>query len=224
VAGGPQLRVWAEKVSRAVTQKILSRSRSRRVPVQLAEEILAGADYAINHVPNLGVDVFGQRCRNREACRMAVTAPEALAIADEIRGDLAVVRQVRELATQNLRDLARCDGDDAIHSLPCPLLTEAGKCAAFRARPLPCRSRCHLMGYASEEDAAILESIGRELGAGIAEGLSHGLADAGRDGSLYEFNSALLAAIERADASERWMRGEDVFAGCTRVDGALQPA
>jgi hypothetical protein len=52
-------------------------------------------------------------------------------------------------------------------------------------------------------------------------GVSYGLLDAtealGLDAARYELASAVLRALEVPDATERWLRGERVFAGCDQL-------
>jgi len=47
----------------------------------------------------------------------------------------------------------------------------------------------------------------------------------GLDDRLYELNQALCIALETGDAEQRWLSGEDIFAGIRheRVDAGEQP-
>ena len=47
---------------------------------------------------------------------------------------------------------------------------------------------------------------------GVQAGLSGAIR---RNGKYYELHSAVLCALETANARQRWEEGEDVFAGCT---------
>ena len=49
----------------------------------------------------------------------------------------------------------------------------------------------------------------------VARGFAEGCQQAQLDGRSYELHSVLLRALETPGAAERWMRGEDVFSGCT---------
>lgn len=59
------------------------------------------------------------------------------------------------------------------------------------------------------------------VGRGVQLGLQEGLQSAGLDAEVYEFNSALAKALETPDAADRWAKGENVFASCTRATAAV---
>jgi Fe-S-cluster containining protein len=223
IARPAELMAWATKVSETVTKRWLARDNSNANPASLAQEVLTGASYAIHHVPLLGIDGESDDCRNRDLCRMGVTAPEVLAIADHLRNNLVEADRIRCMAAENARVLDAAEPEKRSKMfLPCPLLTPNGHCATFAIRPLHCRARCHFPEMDSRQDAKVLEDAARELGEGVEIGLSRGLTAAGLDGHVYEFNSALAAALAMNDASERWAHGEDVFQGCERLDNSLQ--
>jgi hypothetical protein len=52
---------------------------------------------------------------------------------------------------------------------------------------------------------------------GVERGLEEALDSARLDAHVYELNSALVTALDTPDAPERWIEGEDVFAGCRRL-------
>jgi hypothetical protein len=51
---------------------------------------------------------------------------------------------------------------------------------------------------------------------GAETGLAEALVSAGRDGNVYELNSALATALNTPNAAARWASGEEIFAGCKR--------
>jgi hypothetical protein len=219
IASGPELKAWAAKMTESVTQKLLSQRRTKSTPTRLAEEVLSGASFAVQHLPHLATNADQGRCPNRDVGQLGVTAPEVLAIADKLRVNPVEVNRVRDLTVKNMRLLAESDSHTKESpTLVCPLLTSEGDCAACGLRPVHCRTKCHLCGLLPQADAETLEEAARQLGAGVEVGLSRGLNAAGLAGNLYELNSALAVALESPDASERWSHGEDVFGECTRYE------
>ena len=94
--------------------------------------------------------------------------------------------------------------------IPCPLLTEAGACSAYAARPLSCRALTSLDaaacagpgGTTIEKDAAI-----GVVGSGIASGALRALR-----AEEYELTLGLDLLFTDPGAALRWLRGEDAFA------------
>lgn len=176
--------------------------------------------------------------RERRACRagcssccylaVSITPPEAILIAEHLREELspeafelkrarvaAFSRRVSELTLEG-RARAR---------VPCALLGDDGACTIYAARPLGCR------GWTSfsraECDAALaagepghsgpMDHVAFAAASGVSEGLRSAARGAGLGASQYEFHSAVLRAMQHADAAERWGRGEPVFDGCAQV-------
>lgn len=156
---------------------------------------------------------------------VGATAPEVLAIARAIRQDdrkrpgyaAAVVQRCS--ATAGLSPQQRF-GSKA----PCPLL-EGGVCGRYRERPAVCRQ------VTSFDVAGCIDEFeGRGRGEEIKVSAVH-LAHArnarvplvaalrltGLDANAYELSEALRVALAREDAEQRWLEGEDVFAGVARA-------
>ncbi|MBC7134413.1 YkgJ family cysteine cluster protein [Oceanibaculum nanhaiense] len=101
----------------------------------------------------------------------------------------------------------------------CPLL-ENGQCSAYEARPLICRS------FNSFDESAcrteILEKANDfymegyplpfEIGSALTRGMVSGLSSAGYRDAQLDLAAALGVALDRADAAEAWLAGEDIFA------------
>jgi Fe-S-cluster containining protein len=116
--------------------------------------------------------------------------------------------------------------------LRCGLLGQDGLCAAYAARPLICsgamsfsREACY-SAWSDPQRAsagAPLDHAMKVWTMGISGGLQWALAEAGYDANLYELNSILVRALEEPAALERWLRKEDVFAGCQCTDPHSPP-
>ena len=159
------------------------------------------------------------QCRARCHEMIGVTAPEALAIADNVRTQLNAteVGRICGVATSNAVRTEAMNGEQyAAAELTCPLLTNDGTCAAYPYRPLFCRTDCAVCGGddSAEPQRRVSSS---SLALGIERGLSKSLSAAGVDANRYELNSALLVALDAPDVSERWASGEPVFAGCKQT-------
>jgi len=159
----------------------------------------------------------------REGCahcchyQVAVTPPEALAIAAHLRStreDAALTELAKTCA-----DLALAErGFDTAARIrarrPCVLLGDDARCTAYDARPLACRG-------ANATDAAMCEAAlsGADVAvslyvhqANVMMAAARGLntAEDARDEHL-ELTAALAIALADGAAAERWLAGEPVF-------------
>lgn len=214
-----ELKSWAAETAESITRKWLTKGRTSSTLKELLAELLHGATFAINHVPHVGLDINDPDCGSGRHEMIGVTAPEALAIADQIRGNRREALRVHNLATANAKSSAPMSRTDyATAQFMCPLFTADGKCAAFPLRPLQCRATCELCRGENDghvpADRTSLAEVAQSVGMGAELGLARGIAAAGLDAKTYELNSALAVALDTRDASNRWARGEDVFADC----------
>jgi Fe-S-cluster containining protein len=106
---------------------------------------------------------------------------------------------------------------------PCSMLV-ANECSAYAGRPLACRAFASFSLPKCEEAFRTggvdipTPAINGVLRRACNQALWSGLAAVGLPFTLYELNHALLVALENPDAEQRWLRGEDVFAGVTSDD------
>ncbi len=219
---GDDLLAWAAATAKAVTQSRLACPRSQETAKQLAADICEGATYAIAQSPSAAP----QRESKCPSCRqhmIGVTPPEALAIADTIRGTKPrrQANRIHDWAMQNAKTIGDLDREQYEQArVVCPLLASDGSCAVFDVRPVHCRGWCFFRGGAGDRDLAAdgdagqLDAQARTIGRGVEEGLSRGVESAGLDGKVYELNGALVAALDTPGAAERWARGESVFENC----------
>lgn len=101
----------------------------------------------------------------------------------------------------------------------CPLL-EDRQCIAYEARPLICRSFNSFDAEACRTE--ILEKaddfymegypIPFEVGGALTRGMVSGLSRAGYRDAQLDLAAALGVALDRDDAAEAWLAGEDIFA------------
>ena len=104
-------------------------------------------------------------------------------------------------------------------NLPCPVLID-GRCSAYAARPLNCRSYHSLSRQACEESFDNPGDLGRghpeltavaNVHAGAQAGFQAAFERAGFDQRQYELVTALAEALQDDQARARFERGEPAF-------------
>ncbi|HZL89596.1 MAG TPA: hypothetical protein VFB96_14625, partial [Pirellulaceae bacterium] len=202
------------------------RPRRTDTPLDLAHDVEDFTSEVVEESLRAELAAHGNRCQQRSRELIGVTVPETLAIVDDLKRILSPSeqRKILKRAKSNEQRLAGAAvRQEATVELPtCPLLAASGCCLTDDSRPIQCRCGCSLCAVtagATEEDADRPEgaAFAADVGAGVAEGLSDGLASAGWDGRRYELNSALARALELPDAAARWSRGESVFETCRGI-------
>lgn len=219
---GDGLRRWAaEWAERAVAARLAARA-SRQAAVALAQEVEAEVSQVIERSLPAASLVPAPACSDSSPQTILVTAPETLAIVDELEQHVSPreLRRIRQRAQSNLQQLSQAPAE-ANAATVCPLLADDGRCAIFAARPLDCRGRCcpncDQPGGAERAAGAASQSFAATFGAGISAGLSEGLTKAGFDGRRYELNRALVEVLGTPEAGRRWLRGEAVFTACPEL-------
>ena len=155
--------------------------------------------------------------------RVAATAPEVLLVARFLRTltphlekrGIDLIGQLREAdrQTRGLAEPAR-----AALRLGCPFIAR-GVCVIYKVRPLACRGHashdaraCH-DAVAGRRSAPVPVSQGHLMvRALIQNALQSALRDARLPWGLYEFNHALLLALDNDDSETAWLTGQDVLA------------
>lgn len=156
------------------------------------------------------------------AIPVSVQPPEALYIALHLRERLnadelaAIVDHLRHRVearrgwTIEQRRTPKCR---------CVFLKADWHCGIYEGRPLACRGYTSQSAEACQEDRDTIPVHGGVMYA--TSGVSYGLVEAtetlGLESARYELESAVLCALEVPDATERWLRGERVFAGCDQL-------
>jgi hypothetical protein len=220
---GEELRRWAKGMAERVVSKHAGRTRDKQSVLGIAVEVLDGTSGIIYEVTDR-TDRPRSRAKSCSARRhemTGVTAPEVLAIADDLQRSHSKreVDTIRARARENVQRASRLDHTQfPTSNLTCPLYTESGHCATFGSRPLYCRGACPECreGDCRREshDLPALQAFATTVGEGMLDGLTTGLASAGLDNHVYELNSALSVALSTPDAASRFARGEAVFSGC----------
>lgn len=192
--------------------------KGRRRASDAAAEIHGGFDRSLARVPPL-----------QHACRkgcpwccssyVAVTSPEVFLIARHLRAtgadDLAA--RIAEIAAANA---GRPRQDRVDRPDPCPLLSADGACSVYTVRPTACRAllskdlpSCLRTFVDRTGDTVPAYGAAFALRARHQAALRAALAVAGLSPHAWELTAALHRALTIPDAEERWLAGEDVFAG-----------
>jgi Fe-S-cluster containining protein len=155
-----------------------------------------------------------------------IMAPEAFIIAAYLRtalSDAEVVAMTARLAAHAERIQALSHDEHALAKIPCALLHN-GQCSVYAARPFACRAwhsmsaaRCEAI-FTHGDPLSMIPPLDIDLYNAqwdVVYGVAEGLRQAGFDDRPYELHSMLHRALALPDAAQRWLRGEEVFAGCT---------
>jgi Fe-S-cluster containining protein len=147
---------------------------------------------------------------------VSVSAPEALYIAKILKARGNTVIEKLHSANDHTKDY---DFDSRNHAFPCPLL-EGDDCSIYEHRPKVCRMAASADAdvcnrsyhYISDEEIPMpmMYINGRAL---YAMAFTIGLQRNGLPHHAYEMNAALVRALETENAEQRWLAGEDIFAG-----------
>ncbi|HUY31782.1 MAG TPA: hypothetical protein VMV69_03310 [Pirellulales bacterium] len=211
---GGALRSWAAGWARQFVADFAARPRSPNTAVALARELESETSRLLDRsLPEAAAR--DPHCRECSLQPIRVTAPEALAIVDELRRHASPsdLRRVYARAQNNVRQRSLASPAE---TLVCPLLADDECCSVFAARPLYCRSHCGADCILATEPRHVddRQSVGgfaMTLGEGVSEGLTQALETARLNGRSYELNHAVVQAVDVPNAAARWARGEQVF-------------
>jgi hypothetical protein len=112
--------------------------------------------------------------------------------------------------------------DRGRRKLPCALLVD-NMCSVYAARPGPCRGmastslKACLTVFGGGEAGIPTPSVWTALRDAHIQSLWAALSAAELPSEAYELNEAVTVALEQPDAEARWLKGEDVFRGVTRL-------
>jgi Fe-S-cluster containining protein len=218
------LEMEARRSGRIATTEVLKRDRTPLAVVQIAEKASETAERALALTMATSPPAMPSACQPGCAwcCYKTVgtAAPEVLRIADYLRTHLspealqATVDRIirfddeRRLAHPDKRSKAR----------PCSLLRD-NQCIAYAVRPLTCR------GFNSTDARKCEQSLDprnkatvpayqpqQRLYTLVLDGVRSGLSESGLSGELLELTGAMRIALTSADAKEKWLAGQNVFA------------
>ena len=155
---------------------------------------------------------------------VAVTIPEVLRLAGHIRSTFDSEQRAdldRRMAGYMEATAAWHAGDRSKKPrYACPLLRLSdGTCGVWMDRPIVCRGQnstdhnaCITKRDDPVGDPAVPQIMGQLYTAMFSRtGMRRALEKHGLDGRLYEMTPALIIALEREDAAERYFAGEAIF-------------
>ena len=213
---GEELCKWARQKAAAITKTWLEKPRRESTVLGLVNEISDGVTFAIarSEPEKCCSNVSCPSCKQR---RIGVTPPEVLAISHSIRTTLPkpIVQRIHDQSVRNAETVSNCNAEQYEQAnITCPLWDRQKSCLVFASRPLHCRGCCKKSAQGSQDP---IESRAKSVGKGTEAGLSESLKHAKLDGTIYELNSALAAALENPQAAKHWIEGKSVFNQCSVI-------
>lgn len=217
---GGELSRWASQEAARIVKRFAACSLDATASVALARDVEQFTTKVMDESLAKRPGVNDDRCDERNTDVVGVTAPEALAIVDQLRRTLpqSSLAKLRSDALAIAERLAAGNQRCLCSELPtCSLLADNGCCMSFESRPIQCRGRCSKL--AEQDDAGPVDApaFAANVRQGISAGLSRELQAINLDGNVYELNSAVGRALGIPDAAARWARGEAVFEGCCQI-------
>jgi hypothetical protein len=207
--------------------EILSEGRTPAKVVEVACNAGVYCDGLIEHFANPRIRPACRKgCAWRCMLTVTTTVPEVLGIVSYLQTTLdadavaALTARVQEAAAVRTAISAAeryGDGYSRVRQV-CPLLVD-NRCSAYPARPLTCCGWNSTSAVACEWDARSpsdrnivhIDSMRREAGLGVQDGLKRAVTAIGCDGTPVELITALAIAVSEPDATKRWLAGERLF-------------
>jgi Fe-S-cluster containining protein len=205
---------------------ILAGGRTAATVRALVEQAFASTrtttEALLRRTPPAGQPACRAGCAFCCALPVSVQPPEALYMALHLRARLNAGALAALVARLRPRVEARRGWtieQRRTHQRRCVFLTADGRCGIYDGRPLACRGYTSQSAEACQEDRdpmPVHEGV-MYATTGVSYGLVEATAALGLESARYELESAVLRALEVPDATERWLRGERVFAGCEQL-------
>jgi len=155
-----------------------------------------------------------------------ITPPEAFAIVAYLQTTLtpaAYDATCARIAAHADRISGLSYEEHARARIPCALLVD-GRCSVYPCRPFACRAwnstsaaRCETI-FTHGNPVTMLPPLDMRIYEAVwdvARGVTEGLQQSRLDGKSYELHSIVQRVLDTPEAAQRWVQGEDVFAGCT---------
>jgi Fe-S-cluster containining protein len=218
--------VRALLVEHEAATAILAGGRTAATVRALVEQAFAytrtTTEALLRRTPPAGQPACRAGCACCCAIPVSVQPPEALYLALHLRARLNADALAALVARLRQRVEARRGWTIAqrrAHQRRCVFLQADGRCGMYDARPLACRGYTSQSAEACQEDRDTIPVHGGIMYAtsGVSYGLVEATAALGLESARYELESAVLCALEVPDATDRWLRGERVFAGCEQL-------
>jgi len=205
---------------------ILAGGRTAATVRELVEQAFAytrtNTEALLRRTPPEGQPACRAGCAFCCALPVSVQPPEALYMALHLRARLhadALAALVDRLRHRVEARQGWTIEQRRTHQRRCVFLKADGHCGIYDGRPLACRGYTSQSAEACQEDRDTIPVHGGVMYA--TSGVSYGLVEAtealGLESARYELESAVLCALEVPDATERWLRGERVFAECDQL-------
>jgi len=211
---------------RRATQMMLRRARSVSTIFRLIEHAFHETTTVVEQLPERVPLACASGCAFCCYHPVDITPPEAFAIVAYLRttltpaaGDATRAR----IAAHADRISGLSYEEHARARIPCALLVD-GRCSVYPCRPFACRAwnstsvaRCETI-FTHGNPVTMLPPLDMRLYEAVwdvARGVTEGLQQSRLDGKSYELHSIVQRVLDTPEAAQRWVQGEDVFAGCT---------
>jgi hypothetical protein len=220
--------VDGEKIARAESESVLTilgGSRRPDVVDAIVHDAHSHADWLTDGAKQMippGPIACREGCSFCCHLRVITTIPEVLRIAARVRSDHGHegIEALQQRIAQYRTATAGLDAEARRHRrAACPLLVD-GRCSVYAARPMSCRgwnsldvSGCeaHFLDPSRGVHVPIYGPQ-YQINACIQDGMATGLGAAGLQCDRVELAEALGVSLEVADAAQRWLRGDRIFA------------
>jgi len=211
---------------RRTTQMMLRRARSVQTLFHLIEHAFHETTIGVEQLPKRVPLACAAGCAFCCYHPVDITPPEAFAIVAYLQ--MALTPAAYDATRARLAAHAdRISGlsyeEHARAKIPCALLVD-GKCSVYPCRPFACRAwnstsaaRCETI-FTHGNPVTMLPPLDMRIYEAVwdvAHGVIEGLQQSRLDGKSYELHSIVQRVLDTPEAAQRWMQGEDVFAGCT---------
>ncbi len=209
-------------VARVLSQKLSERANASRASeaAAIVHDLVEGSLAAFPPKVSIACKAGCNYCCHAYT---SVVAPEVFRIANAVRAS-------REPALKVASVQSRCAPLKGLaiearvgRKLPCPLLV-GGQCSVYRVRPMVCRQATSLSLPACIEEFEGLDLEGRVevSSAHLAHASNANIALLGAlkasqlPMNSFELSAALDIALADPECEQRWLQGDDVFAGLPR--------
>jgi hypothetical protein len=224
--GGPALEgleMDARRQQRLKTKEILQNGRTPLEVIAVADQGNLIADEALRKAvtvqrpPALACKEGCDWCCSLD---VGTTVPEVIRIAVYLRQNFSEeeLGRLRErLARRAVHQRERQTSRRGEPPLPCALLVDH-RCSVYPVRPLTCRGSNstdpRMCKRFLTQPTTVLPTYAPQnrIHVFVLDGMRAGVGEASLKGDLLELSAALRIALEQADAAERWLAGEPVFA------------
>ena len=211
---------------RRATQTLLRRERSVPTTFRLIEQAFAQTSTVVEQLPERMPLACASGCAFCCYHPVDITPLEALVIAASLQTTLtpAASDAIYTRITAHAERISRLSYEEHAQArIPCALLVN-GRCSVYACRPFACRAwnstsaACCETIFTHGNPVTMLPPLDMRVYEAVwdvAHGVTEGLQQSRLNGKSYELHSLLQRILVTTEAAQRWVQGEDVFAGCT---------